>query len=272
MNKTFTYLLIAILLISVAKAQKIPSKRVTINKTIKTEQPEVDVTCPIVNINLSYEPGNLNEIPCPVTITFKGEIVVSGPCYLQYRFLKNGEIAGPTQYLNATSVGNYPVMEVETFSEPSTGNNRTLEVIAPCTYRSSKINFIIPCPNLTKGETYKYTPPETDTYSTPTGACCVSNVYLTANQVSHFGDCPFTINYKANVATNERCIFQYQFYNGDTPIGAVQSFIAQSSGNHTITESETFYKDEVSKRSLKIISPCPTESNSISIHVECNNK
>lgn len=266
------FYIISILFVSSVQAQKIPSRRVDPSKT--ATQQEATPDCPVVNINLSYEPGNLDAADCPVTITFKGEIVVNAPCYLQYRFVKNGELAGVTQYLNAPSAGNYNVTETEVFSEPSVGHNRVLEVIAPCSYRSARIKFDIKCPNLTKtnSEQYKYTPPETDTYSSPTGACCVSNVYLSADKVSHFGDCPVTINYRAIVTTNDRCIFQYQFFNGETPSSAVQTFIAQSSGNHEIKDSETIYRDEESKRTLRIISPCPTTSNAISIHTECKNR
>jgi len=98
---------------------------------------------PTVSAKLAADPVTFTGY-CPVTITFKGTIMVGGPCTIQYKFVRSDGGIKPVQTINFFAAGSKAVADTWTLGKSYSGWE-ALEVISPVHLKSGQANFSITC-------------------------------------------------------------------------------------------------------------------------------
>ena len=98
---------------------------------------------PTVSAKLAADPVTFNGY-CQVTITFKGTIMVGGPCTVQYKFVRSDGGIKPVQTINFFAAGSKAVADTWTLSKSYSGWE-AIEVVSPVKVKSGQANFTITC-------------------------------------------------------------------------------------------------------------------------------
>lgn len=96
-----------------------------------------------VSAKLEADPATFTGY-CPVTITFKGLINVTGPCSVQYKFVRSDGGMKPIQTINFFSAGSRAVADTWTLSKGYSGWE-AIEVVSPVKVKSGQASFTITC-------------------------------------------------------------------------------------------------------------------------------
>ena len=96
-----------------------------------------------VSAKLTADPASFTGY-CPVTITFKGSIAVSGACSVKYKFIRSDGALKPVQTANFFSAGTKAVTDTWTLGK-SYSVWEAIEVVSPVKVKSGQANFTITC-------------------------------------------------------------------------------------------------------------------------------
>jgi hypothetical protein len=236
--------------IQVIYPQQVQSNKAEFNVQCQ-QASQLRITARLAANPVSYS-GN-----CPAVIKFEGEISVSAPCTVQYKFLRSD---GATDTIMKSLVfegpGSKPVSTTWTLGGPGLPNYagwEAIDVIAPVHVESNKAVFKMQCQAAGQQRI---------------------TARLAAIPTSYSGNCPAVIKFEGVISASAPCTVQYKFLRSDNATDTImKSLVFEGPGTKPVSTTWTLGGPSLPSyegwEAIQVISPVTVESNKAAFKMQC---